>query len=279
MLVSSFSVGYDFWGHLPNNVPLNSYESIFEHLEKDVVPYAKDVEADYNDFFNKATAEEKRAAIVENSLQHAQYLVGLCSRKKTDASATLVDITEELTELEAAQARAQYRSDSATQLCKDAIEHYTVHKESAFSFKELITIIRAGIEIFGSIYTGKFWCLSRNGRFKCLFYYKGFGTLALGIKDVIGALEAAKSIQGGFWKDLEEIGTIVKNVTYQFNKAKDAIETDVNSVKEQFDKIKGLVDKSGQENSAKMLVDGQKFNEVCVAVICPTAMALSSICR
>ena len=90
----------------------------------------------------------------------------------------------------------------------------------------------------------------------------GFGSLSSGIKDVIGALDAAKNIGGGFLKDLEEIGTIVKNVTYQFDKAKDALETDVTSIKNQFDKIKGLVDKTGQENDAKMLVDGQKFNQV-----------------
>eukprot|EP00118_Oscarella_pearsei_P024830 m.306893 g.306893 ORF g.306893 m.306893 type:complete len:1015 (+) comp41685_c0_seq1:21-3065(+) len=241
--LSQMSHGLDFWGHLPNNMPLNSYESIFSHLEKDVIPYAKDVETDYDDFFSKATAQEKRLTIVRSSLQHARYLIGLYRKQEADARDNLAHVTEEIRELEVVQAQVQYRSESATQLCKDAIEHYMVHKETAISFHEVFQLIRAGIEIFESIYTG-------------------FGTLKAGVFDVIGALEAAKGINGSFWEDLKKIGTIVKNVTYQFDKAKDALVTDVDSVKKQFDQIKDITSKAQHENDAKMLVDGQKFNKM-----------------
>ena len=65
-------------------MPLNSYNSIYFYLTNDIVPYAKDVEKDYNLYFEKTTTDEQKRAIVRASVEHNKFTLNILNKDMKD---------------------------------------------------------------------------------------------------------------------------------------------------------------------------------------------------
>ncbi|XP_078677839.1 uncharacterized protein LOC144914154 [Branchiostoma floridae x Branchiostoma belcheri] len=235
--------GLDFWAHAQNNIPMNSYSSIYAYLSTDIVPYAIDVEKDYNLYFAEATSEEQKMVVAKSSMDHNKFTITVLEKQKMEKLDELTQIQSELRDLEQQQAVRLARAQDATAECQDAIEADLVHKATAIHFSDILKIAGAAIKIYTSIYTGGL-------------------TLGSGINDIIGALEAGKKLEGlDFLDQLKGVKTIIKNIWGIWDKDKGIIKSDLKDIEEQYEKIKDTLDHQGQENQQKIVVDGKKFDE------------------
>ncbi|CAH1266523.1 Hypp3403 [Branchiostoma lanceolatum] len=235
--------GLDFWAHAQNNIPMNSYSSIYTYLSTDIVPYAIDVEKDYNLYFTEATSEEQKMVVAKSSMDHNKFTITVLEKQKLEKLDELTQIQSELRDLEQQQTVRLARAQDATAECQDAIEADLVHKATAIHFSDILKIAGAAIKIYTSIYTGGL-------------------TLKSGIDDIIGALEAGKKLKGlDFLDQLRGVKTIIKNIWGTWDKDKGIIKSDLKDIEEQYDKIKDTLDHEGQENQQKIVVDGKKFDE------------------
>eukprot|EP00118_Oscarella_pearsei_P013882 m.115020 g.115020 ORF g.115020 m.115020 type:complete len:603 (+) comp37531_c0_seq1:1350-3158(+) len=216
---------------------MTAYAAIYEHLRDDVLPYAKQVEKDFDDYQSKATSMERHLSIAQNSIQHVKFLVEVCNRRIGNARHTLTQLREELRQMQKVQAQSLYRSESASEVCQSAVKNYIIHKD-AFTLGDIFKIIFSAIKVV--------------------------------VDGILIALDVAEAVDGDFnpwktWKDVTNFAsdttTLVKNIVYVAD-ANKRLATDEEHVADQFKEIRGQIDQTGKENSAKMLVDAHKFDQM-----------------
>ncbi len=76
--------GLDYWGHTLNNMPLNSYNTIYDYLAKYILPYLKDVEAEYRVFYSLAQNDSRKLEIAKNAIKHNKFTLSVLDKNKQD---------------------------------------------------------------------------------------------------------------------------------------------------------------------------------------------------
>ena len=123
-----------------------SYSTLYDHLKDDVIPYAIDVEKDFDDYQDKATSMERHRSIAQNSIQHMRVLVQTSSGKIAKARANLDSIRIELQQLQIMQEFSLYRSQAATEVCQNAVQNYIAHKD-AITFGDILKIVFSAFKV------------------------------------------------------------------------------------------------------------------------------------
>ncbi|XP_070567569.1 uncharacterized protein [Ptychodera flava] len=236
--------GLDYWAHGPNNMPLSSYNSIYDYLTNDIVPYARHVESDYNVYFDKATEMQRRQAIIQECMGHNEYSMDVLDKAREDKVQEFQQIKSELSELIHLQREARVSAEGISANCKNAVDIYLVKKKSKMIFKDILNIIGAVVKVF-TIAMG------------------GFQSLAGGFGEFVGALESVKELRGkSIFDKIKGVDTIIKDIGGIYNEAKGTIVTTIDSIEEEYEKIKQALEIQGEENSVKIVADGKELQKL-----------------
>ncbi|XP_077977882.1 uncharacterized protein LOC144433439 [Glandiceps talaboti] len=242
--LQQLSHGLDYWAHGPNNMPMSSYNSIFSYLTADIVPYARDVEADYNMYFDKATEIQRKQSIIKESIEHNRFNMDVLSKTKDDRIDELGQVKGELDELIHHQREARVSAEGISANCKNAVDIYLVKQKAKMIFKDILNIIGAAIKIF-------------------TLAFNGFSQLTNGFGEFVGALDSIKGLKDkSIFDQIKGIDTVVKNIEGIYDQAKGTIETTLDSIEEQYLKIKDTLEKTGAENSVKIVADGKELQKL-----------------
>nr|XP_002738503.1 PREDICTED: uncharacterized protein LOC100368084 [Saccoglossus kowalevskii] len=236
--------GLDYWAHGPNNVPTNSYNNIYSYLTSDIIPYAKNVEADYDLYFDKSAEITRKLNIIKEGAAHNRFNMEVLNEAKEDKANELTEVKVELDEIIHNQLEARVMAEGISSNCKNAVDRYLFDKSVKMLFKDILNIISSAINIFSSVVDGA-------------------TSLAGAFGDFVGALEAMNELSGkDFIGKISGIETIIKNISEIFDRTKQSIDSTIDNIEKQYNKIKDALESVEERNSAKIVVDGKELEKL-----------------
>ena len=74
-------------------MPMNSYSSIFNYLNKYILPYLKDVEQDWRIYFSASESDARKLSVARNVINHNKFTMNVIEKNKQDLLSELQHVS------------------------------------------------------------------------------------------------------------------------------------------------------------------------------------------